>query len=80
MPMCMNGMNYAYSAMEPRSYLKVIKTNKVAKVRFVAVDIVDFSPECGQGVINLSVDINWLLTRASFTYSHNSHVTGASRP
>ena len=38
--MCMNGMNYAYSAMEPRSYLKVIKTNKVAKVRFVAVDIV----------------------------------------
>ena len=43
--------------MELRSYLKVIKTN-VAKVRNEAVDIVDFSPECGEGVINFSVGVN----------------------
>ena len=45
-------------AMEPQSYLKVIKTNNVAKVRNEAVDIVDFLPECGEGVINLSVGVN----------------------
>ena len=44
--------------MELQSYLKVIKTNNVAKVRNEAVDIVDFSPECGEGVINLSVAVN----------------------
>ena len=43
--------------MELRSYLKVIKTN-IAKVRNEAVDIVDFSPECGEGVINLSVGVS----------------------
>ena len=31
--------------MKPQSYLKVIKTNNVAKVRNEAVDIVDFLPE-----------------------------------
>ena len=44
--------------MEPRLYLKVIKTNNISKVRNEAVDIVDFSPESGEGVINLSVGVN----------------------
>ena len=44
--------------MELRSYLKVIKTNNIAKVRNEAVDIVDFSPECREGVINLSVGVS----------------------
>ena len=44
--------------MERQSYLKVIKTNNVAKVRNEAVDIVNFSPECGEGVVNLSVGVN----------------------
>ena len=43
--------------MELRSYLKVIKTN-IAKVRNEAVDIVEFSPECREGVINLSVGVS----------------------
>ena len=45
------------SAMEPQLYLKVIKTN-IAKLRNEAVDIVDFSPESGEGVIYLSVGVN----------------------
>ena len=46
------------SAMEPRLYLKVIKTNNIAKLRNEADDIVDFSPENGEGVINLSDGVN----------------------
>ena len=43
-----------YSAMKPHSYLKVIKTTNAAKVRNEAIDIVDFLPGCGDGVIILS--------------------------
>ena len=48
----MNRMNFAYSI---QSYLKVIKTNNVAKVRNEAVAIVDFLSECGDQVITLPV-------------------------